>query len=101
MCLQLGLGENIAKPAQKTGFNPLSRLMCLQLTLAVGRDYVPEGKEFQSPFEADVFATLVILLALKRYSPKFQSPFEADVFATLGYNIHPQPAYLVSIPFRG
>ena len=81
--------------------------MCLQLTLAVGRDYVPEGKEFQSPFEADVFATslcqpfgemsttgfnpLSRLMCLQPISniyhmldtPGFQSPFEADVFATL------------------
>ena len=88
-------------------FNPLSRLMCLQLEV-LAYEYVPGFGRFQSPFEADVFATcylqrLVNVAGIVRFNPlsrlmclqlgplagatfdgmtEFQSPFEADVFAT-------------------
>ena len=69
-----------AKPLEHYGFNPLSRLIFLQLR----DDWVDDMLElrFQSPLEADGFATMNIPIGemLKKYA--FQSPLEADGFAT-------------------
>ena len=58
---------------------------------------------FQSPFEADVFATRRVCLRLLGASDEFQSPFEADVFATRAnaYARSSAGNHGVSIPFRG
>ena len=79
MCLQL---TDISDPQAKYGpcFNPLSRLMCLQPY--PGCTFHATGERFQSPFEADVFATKDEAEAKAKAFEKFQSPFEADVFAT-------------------
>ena len=78
MCLQLA--QQVAEHLSSLmGFNPLSRLMCLQLDAdEAGPDRV---YGFQSPFEADVFATWTAA-AMAETPAQFQSPFEADVFAT-------------------
>ena len=107
-----------------TSFNPLSRLMCLQQ-----QRRLPSLRRrllgFQSPFEADVFATqprrrgtvirtfcfnpLSRLMCLQRKEEKrgrgplveFQSPFEADVFATRrGPSQDPGPSSVFQSPFE-
>ena len=67
--------------AAKFSFNPLSRLIFLQHGTLLTFHGKPDHR-FQSPLEADGFATRTKRLLRKLLSARFQSPLEADLFAT-------------------